>query len=278
MLSKARQAVGRLWEKVVRLWDKASNNQIVAATIAGVAVIAIVALYVDLKGGGQKRVVIAAASSKSPLRVEVQAKPLQFFDIAFDHDIGVPAANEGWASLHARGGVDNVKSFFELTLANRSTTPLTVTNIEAVVRKSRPAPIAWDGSQASQGGSGLEQFSAWLTSATPGTGVPVSQSGSGGTKLNGPPYFETNYISLRPGEIYQAAISIVSTVEGRELEYDFAISGNTAASPFTVTTSPSLLITRQPDYAHSYLHVSGRGNGENCWMAETPSLGLPHCP
>jgi hypothetical protein len=274
MLRKAQHAVDRLWEK-------ASNNQIVAGIVATVVGALLVAHL--LAGGDQKPLEIAAASSKSPLRVDVQSKPLPFFDVAFGHNIGMPAPNEGWASLRARGGVDNVNSLFELTLANRSATPLTVTNIEAVVLKSRPAPIAWDGFQFSQGSNGLAQFSAWLTSATPRTGVPVSQSGSGGAKLNGPPYFETHYISLRPGEIYQAAISITSTVEGRELEYDFVISGNTAASPFTVTTSPSLLITRRPIpyYTHRYLHLSGRGNAEDCWMVETPNLtnhGLPHCP
>lgn len=273
MLRNAQHTAGRLWEK-------ASNNPIVAGIVAGTVATVIGTLaVVYLTGGGQKRLEIAAASSKSPLRVDVQPKPLQFFDIAFDHNIGVPAPSESWASLHKRGGIDNVASRFELALANRSPAPLTVTNIEAVVLKSWPAPSAWDGSQFSQGGEGLAQFSAWLTSATPRTGVPLSQGDSGGTKLNGPPYFETHYISLQPGEIYQAAISIISTVDDRELEYGFVISGNTAASPFTVTTTPKLLITRRsgPSYAHSYLHISGRDNAEDCWIPETPDLGIPHC-
>jgi hypothetical protein len=272
MLSKARHEVGRLW-------GKASNNQIMAGIIAGVVLLVIGALYVDLTGGGQKRLEITVTSSKSPLRVDVQPKPEEFFDIAFDHNIGMPAANEGWASLHERGGIDNVASLFELTLANRSPTSLTVTNIEAVVFKSWPAPSAWDGTQASQGGNGLAQFSAWLTSATPRTGVPVSQSGSGGGKLNGPPYFETHYISLQPGEIYQAAITIISTVEDRELEYGFVVDGNTAASSFMVTTTPKQLITRGRFYAHNYVHVSGRDNTEACWIVETASdFGIAHCP
>lgn len=274
MLGKAQHAVGQVWEK-------ASNNQIVAGTLGGTFATVLGALVVvHLMGGGQKRLEILAASSKSPLRVDVQSEPPRFFDIAFDHNIGVPAPSEGWASLHKRGGIDNVSSLFELTLANRSPTPLTVTNIEAVVLKSWPAPSAWEGAQASQGGNGLAQFSAWLTSATPRTGVPLSQSGSGGAKLNGPPYFETHYISLRPGEIYQADITILSTVEGRELEYGFVISGNTAANPFTVTSTPKLLITRRlvPSYAHRYLHISGRTTAEDCWIVETPSLGIPTCP
>jgi hypothetical protein len=285
MLSKVQHVVGRAWEqasdnKIVagigQLWEKASNNQIVAGIVAGLVVAVVTVLL--LTGGGQKRLEIAAASSKSPLRVDVEPEPLKFFDIAFDHNIGMPGPNEGWTSLHERGGIDNVSSLFELTLANRSPVPLTVTNIEAVVLKSWPAPGAWDGSQFSQGGNGLAQFSAWLTSATPRTGVPVSQSDSGGAKLNGPPYFETHYISLQPGEIYQADISIVSTVGGRELEYDFAIAGNTAASSFTVTSTPKLLITRRRSFVHSYLHISGRDNAESCWIVETPDLGFPHCP
>ena len=287
MLRKARHEVGRLWGKagnsaivagIGRSWEKASNNQIMAGVVAGVALFVIGALYVDLTGGGQKRLEIAAASSRSPLRVDVQPKPKEFFDIAFDHNIGMPAPNEGWTSLHERGGIDDVASLFELTLANRSPTPLTVTNVEAVVLKSWPAPSAWDGTQASQGGDGLAQFSAWLMSATPRTGVPVSLSGSGGAKLNGPPYFETHYISLQPGEIYQAAITIISTVEDRELEYGFVVDGNTAASSFRVTTTPKLLITRRRFYAHSYVHVSGRKSTEDCWIVETYSLGIAHCP
>ncbi|HEV7938967.1 MAG TPA: hypothetical protein VGP18_13205 [Solirubrobacteraceae bacterium] len=271
MLHKVEHAVGQLW-------GKASDNAIVAGVVAtvvgGVIVAAIVAIPA---GSGQKHLEVAAVSSKSPLRVEVQPKPPQFFDIAFDRNIGMPAPSEGWASLRERGGIDNVTSLSELTLANRSAAPLTVTNIEAVVLKSRPAPSAWDGSQFSQGADGLTQFSAWLTSGAPHTGVAVS-GGGGGAKLNGPPYFETHYISLRPGEIYQAEITIISTVENRELEYDFAISGNTAASSFTVTTTPHLVITRRliPSYTHRYLHISS-GDESGCWIVEPTDVGFPHC-
>lgn len=273
MIRKVQHAIGRAWEK-------ASNNQIVAGIIAGVALLVIGGLYVDFTGGGQKRLAIAASSSRSPLRVDVRPESEEFFDIAFDHNIGMPAPTEGWVGLHDRGGVDNGASLVELTLANRSLAPLTVTNIEAVVFKSWPAPSAWDGAQASQGGNGLARFSAWLTSATPLAGVPVSESGTARGRLNGPPYFETHYISLQPGEIYQAAITIISTVENRELEYGFVISGNTAANSFTLSTTPNLLITRRivPSYAHRYTHVSGRSSTEDCWIVEIPDSGIAHCP
>jgi hypothetical protein len=289
MLREAKHTAGRLREKasnnplvagISRLWKNASKNQIVAGTIAGIVAGLVVAFITVqyLAGGSQERLEIAAASSKSPLRVAVQPEPLHFFDIAFDRDIGTPAPNEVWTSLHERGGIDDVASRIEVTLANRSATPLTVTNVEAVVLKSWPAPSAWDGSEASQGGEGLEQFSAWLTSATPRTGIPVSQSNGGGAKLNGPPYFETHYISLRPGEVYQATISIVSTVTGRELEYGFVIDGNTAASSFAVTTTPNLLITRRRFYTHNYMHISGGSDTESCWIVEKVELGIPRCP
>jgi hypothetical protein len=106
----------------------------------------------------------------------------------------------------------------------------------------------------------------------------VSLSGSGGTKLNGPPYFETHYLSLHPGEIYQAAITIISTVEDRELEYGFVVDGNTAASSFKITTTPKLLITRRRFYDYKYVHVSGRTNAENCWIVEASHLGIARCP
>ncbi len=131
----------------------------------------------------------------------------ELFDVAFDHDIGVPKVSEQWAALHARGGVDVNKTDFELTLANRSQLPLTVTNIEAEVLGSRPSPTAWEGYVFTQGGESIEKLTAILEDSSRGSATPLRSSEGSNPSSNGP-YFGSHIISLQPGEIYQAAITI----------------------------------------------------------------------
>jgi hypothetical protein len=274
----------RLWSSTVAKklgswWYTISHNPLLSALIAALMAGAVLAIVFGTSSSEH-----ASARSSTfagrPLRVGVREIPKKIFAIAFPRDIGKPAASETWAALHARGGVDIVKDPVELTLANRSSVRLTVTNVEVVVVRSQPTPAAWAGFEATQGSEGIQQFRAFLTSGSPGSSEPVSM---GGTGLNGPSYFRTHDVSLAPGEIYQAVVSVIGDAEGRELEYRFVVSGNTASNPFTVDTgsfrvagAPIHAANSPSHYPHEYTHVTGIST--ECWLASLPAHELPHCP
>jgi hypothetical protein len=272
-----KEKIGSSWpvKRLGSWWDTISHHPFWATLIAGL-IVAVVARLLLSSGAPQHASASSSASRTPPLRVAAQQLPQEIFAIALAHNIGTPAASETWVALHARGGVSVVKSAFELTLADRSTVPLTVTNVEAVVVRSEPAPKAWEGLEFTQGGEGIEQFRAFLTSGASGSAVPVSQGDTEeGEGLNGPPYFRTHDVSLTPGQIYQAAVTIVNTVEDRELQYRFVVSGNTASGPFTVETRSFRITGWRGHYAHRYWHVTE--GSRQCWMRMLPP-GMPHCP
>jgi hypothetical protein len=202
----------------------------------------------------------------------------ELFDVAFDHDIGVPKVSEQWAALHARGGVDVNSTDFELTLANRSQLPLTVTNIEAEVLGSRPSPNAWEGYVFTQGGEPIKKLTAILEDDSRGSTTPLRSSEGSNPSSNGA-YFEFHIISLQPGEIYQAAITIfVGENITRELQYRFDIAGNTASNGFSIHTPGSFRIApRMTSYVRKYWSLS-ENNLEHCWVPVIPLKALPRCP
>jgi hypothetical protein len=277
---KAKGLFRRSLEKVKRGWHRVSHHRLLTAVISGLVVAFFVAHGGPLFNSDPSTVPasISSASEASPLRVEFRPMASELFDVAFDHDIGVPKVSEQWAALHARGGVDVNSTDFELTLANRSQLPLTVTNIEAEVLGSRPSPIAWEGYVFTQGGEPIKKLTAILEDDSRGSTTPLRSSEGSNPSSNGP-YFESHIISLQPGEIYQAAITIyVGENITRELQYRFDIAGNTASNGFSIHTPGSFRIApRMTSYVRKYWSLS-ENNLEHCWVPVIPLKALPSCP
>jgi hypothetical protein len=259
-------------KKVKRWWDKASHHPFWSTLIAGLLVAAIVGLVSQISAsshGGTTSGVLESRSS--PLRAVFSSVGRELFAVAFPHDIGLPAASEQWPALHARGGIDVGRSDFLLTLSNRSRFPLTVTNIEAVVLRAEPPPTAWEGSAFSQGMEPLEGFNVTLDSESGGATAPAHSNRGGSYGPNGPSYFQSHDISLHPGEIYRATMTVL-TDERRELLYHFVISVTSANKEFAVDTSPARITNWEyKRYAHQYWSLGGR-----CWVRASdvfPSCG-----
>jgi hypothetical protein len=249
-------------------WDTVSHHPFWSALIALLVAAVIVALAESLYDAGH-----AADGQTNPLRVAFQAVAPPDFEIVFPRDIGMPASSEQWAALHARGGVDMGIAAFDMTLGNRSRAPLTITGIEAQVLTSEPMPNAWKGAVFTQGDQPIDTFLANLESASPGGTAPLHWAEGGVDSLDGPLFFKAHDISLQPGEVYQAVVTVfLKPSVARELHYRFDISGNTASGGFSVHTPGAFRITAfAGTYAHSYWSL-----GERCWVQVTP--GFPACP
>lgn len=267
---------------IARWWDVISHHPFWATLIAGLIAGLLVAAIIAHSGGlfsDSTSHAASPATNASPLRATFHPAATRLYAVAFDHDIGLPNASEQWQALHDRGGVDIGASAFHATLANRSAAPLTITNIEAVVRRIRLAPATSLALVYTQGAGALEDFAVALTDEQVGATAPFHQIGSGLTldPASAPLFFPSHNIALSSGEIYEAKVDVVAQVH-RELEYDFTISGNTAGSGFTYHTG-SFLIAGHPTitYPHEYWRVPYPGH--ECWVLATPSAPEePRCP
>ncbi len=261
------KGLGQWWERP--LW---------ATVIGGLIVAAVVAAATSLSSSSSRKLAAdsTGANRINPLQVEFKpVAPPFLFAIAFPYDIGLPAPSEQWATLSKRGGIDVGKSDFELTLANRSQLPLTITNIEAEVLESSAPPTEWEGSVFTQGVEGLDKFVATLASASPGSTAPLHLSeGKLGIPTT-PPFFTTHDISLQHGQIYQATVTVVTgTGIARQLQYRFSISGDTALGAFSVHAPGIFRITAPGStYTHEYWLL--KEGPTSCWV--TVSHGLPSC-
>lgn len=192
------------------------------------------------------------------------------FLVAFQRDVGKPAEGTGWRQLHEQGGVDVSASTFALTLTNRTQLPLAVTNIVAEVIASEPAPSGWLGGMFSQGVGNLDHYVASLESEASGDQAVFRLSEQSNGTYKSSPFFATRQITLKPGEIYDASVSIKTHI-ARELRYRFLVSGNTASESFTLDVSPKggyrLSGEREQKYAHTYgMSVAG------CWRTPAEEL------
>jgi hypothetical protein len=272
---------------IAHWWDIISHHPMWAALIAALLAAAIIAHSGNVFSNSSptSQPTDHPATSGHPLRVVFQPVASELFSIAFDHDIGVPKASEGWLALHARGGIDVGVSDFRLTLADQSGVPLTVTNIEAVVRRARPAPDKSLAYVYTQGAGTLEGFAVELGSEMENATALVHRYGEQ-SPTNGPvgnvitetaPFFRNHTITLAPHEIYEAKLE-VTTSHQNELEYDFVLSGNTSNHHIV--------------YRTGYFRISGWGQGfshypnryftlpphpGNCWARVTKSFA-PRCP
>lgn len=256
-----------------RWWDRVSHHPFWAALIAILVGAAIVAGFESVFSSGHAAG-STVVSSTNPLRVAFQAVAPPDFEIAFPYDIGLPAASEQWAALHARGGIDIGQADFDVTLANRSQLPLTITNIEARILASEAAPTAWHGAVFTQGDEPIDTLVANLESASTGSTAPLHWAPGGIASLSGPLFFKSHDISLQPGEVHQTVITaFVKASVAQELRYRFDISGNTANGSFSVRT-PSFRITA---FANAYAHSYWTLQLGHCWVVAT-SGGFPRCP
>jgi hypothetical protein len=186
----------------------------------------------------------------TPLRVAISPVAPEIFSVAFTDDPGVPSESMGWEDLIEKGGVDIWSSLFEITLANRSTRPITVTDIHAEVIDSGPAPRAAHAYKFTQGDGPLGLFAVRIASADEGSvgRFYEVEDGTPGWRAEPPrePYFETRYISLEPGEIYEASISVEAEPEAL-IEYRFVFSGATPSSEFATRDSTTRRISGLKD-------------------------------
>ncbi len=275
--------------KLTDLWEKVSQHPLWAAVLAALIAAAIIAHAGGLFTPAAQTTPPSIAAvrhppvTKSPLRVAFTPVAPPLFATAFARTIGVPSSSEGWEALHHRGGIDVGESDFRLTLANRSAAPLTITNLEAIVRSATPAPVATLAAMFTQGAAQIEEFSAELANATVGAHSPLhrERSDEGSMDPNTSPRFFTNHIiALKPGEIYEAKLAVISHVH-RDLGYRWLIAGNSAAGGFSEESSTTFHIAGTQSahkYAREYWLIP-KPRESFCWIAAHKfGSDLPVCP
>jgi hypothetical protein len=282
----------QLKRRLARWWDAVSHHPLWAALIAALLAGGIAAHSDGVFGGdstpdthGATRKPTDTKSQAHPLRVAFDQVAPVIYSVAFSSPTGLPSQSEEWASLHRRGAVDVGQSNFRLTLANQTSAPLTVTNIEAVVYGSKSAPTGTVASVFTQGSGTLEEFSVELASNAKGATAQFHRQEP--TELPtespsiAPAFFHSHYIRVPPHDIYEAAVSVITTVYG-QVEYSFVVTGATASSGFSYHLAPRFAIARyesQSEFARSYWWLPKTSSGGPCWIAQyAPSDGQqPRC-
>ena len=284
--AKDKKGIGRWWNTI-------SHHPLWAALIATLLAGGIAAHSGGVFGGGAPDAHSAARKSRNTknqtrlLRVAFDQVAPGIYSVAFGNPISLPNPSEDWASLHRRGGVDVGESNFRLTLANQTAAPLTVTNIEAVVDGSAPAPTGALASVYTQGASLLEEFGVELTSDAIGTTAQFHRQEptetSAGSPSVAPAFFHSHYIRVPPHDLYEAKVSVVSTVD-RRVEYGFVVTGDSARGSFSYRLAPRFTIAQyaqkaRTKFVHSYWWLP-HALGGPCWIAPyEPTNGKePRCP
>jgi hypothetical protein len=190
----------------------------------------------------------AAPSGAHSLRLSVTPKDPGFFKVAFAHDPGLPPETATYLDLIRGGGVDVNESTSRVTLGNRSDKPLSITDVHIEVVGVKRPPRAAYAYMFTQGDAHIGAFE-----------VPLHQQKAGATAnlykvvqgMHGPdPFFSHHYVSLAPGEIYEADVTVTTLYMPEQLvDYRFVVSGSTADKPFTIASK-------------TIGHVSGLGHGE----------------
>jgi hypothetical protein len=190
------------------------------------------------KGSGGDANVRDKATS-SPLRTQFSLSDPGIFYVAFEHDPGLPPENAGWQDLIRRGGVDVYSSLFKVTLANRSDEPLTIRDIHVKLVGSVPPPTGAYAYAFTQGGGSLGQFAVRMNRTKPGAVLKLYKvvDDEPGWARDPPdkPFFDGNYISLQPGEIYEATILVRAEAPNqRMVSYRFVVAGSTPRRSFAI--------------------------------------------
>lgn len=258
---------------------------------------------VSCVGGGAvvQGTVNCASITKEPfgqLRATIVLADPGVFHLAFSKDVGLPPENTGWQELHDEGGVDVHTALFKATLANRSEKPVTVRDIHTELVRSDPPPTGSLAYIYAQGDGPVSQFAARITSAAPKSRAELFKLGDGppgwANDPPDPPFFREHFISLRPGEIYEATITVQTELsEPRMVSFHFVISGSTPERGFTITDHGSYRLSglvddrlESPRYDHYYVDgYLAHAASSTCpslevkqWFAEPREPILTHCP
>jgi hypothetical protein len=156
-----------------------------------------------------------------------------FYQVVFRRDIGLPTPANGWATLHAGGGIDVGRSKFRFTFANRSGTPLSITDVHTQVLGRASPPTGSLAGVYTQGDEALKDFFVQLDNPTPGSTAALHRARSGSFSAAATPFFQANDISLRPGEIYQGTVTVMTNVDAAP-RYRFVVVGQTAGGSFSI--------------------------------------------
>jgi hypothetical protein len=230
------------------------------------------------------------------LRVSLTQTALQLYDVAFARDIGVPPDGTAWQTLHDEGGTDVYNSTTRMMLTNRSSKPMSITDIHVeIVGTETPARVS-EASVYTQGDMPLKQFAVPIKGDQAGATAPFYHVNENGTPTYqteppDPPFFQDHTISLGPGEIYNAGITVQTLVDDAQtIDYRFVIKGSTADQPFQRTTKVQQVSSFTgggdgPRYEHTYIlgylkWAKGMG-----WCPDVPlhewsasPVGTARCP
>jgi len=215
--------------------------------------IALMSLLLALLPSSQQ----GASAARKGLRIDLQPTAPELFHLAFDKKLSLPSVDEGWKELHRRGGIDVNSSHFRMILTNESTHPITVFNVHAEILGSEEMPhgtFAW---AYSQGSEGLDHLFALLPNGRQGSVsriYPVSANGRPETGQT--PYFQREYVSLEPGEVFPTTLTVQAETP-RTITYRLVAEGESANRRFVVRSAPQRLVGRfedryQQDFAHYY--------------------------
>jgi hypothetical protein len=202
----------------------------------------------------------------TPLRAIFMPTASPDFSVAFERDIGLPAPSVGWDQLHASGGTDIGYSNFRFTFSNRSSVPLSISDIHAQVLSGLPAPTGSEASVFTQGDQPVESFLVRLDSAAPASTAAVYRTNADGA-VQRDAFFQRHVISLQPGEIYQGMMTVRADVSGA-VRYRFVVAGQTPSASFR-TTIPDV-------YAISGRRPTWKGYGHHYWTLDECKQSVGH--
>lgn len=200
----------------------------------------------------------SAAGNGGGLRLDLRPTAPDLFTLAFEDELPLPQADEGWGELHRRGGIDVGRSHFRMILANEGPRPVSILSIQAEVLGSQPTPDGTIAHQYSQGDEGIDRFLAFLPNDRKGSVADIYAPGRGTvdrSKLNSKtPFFASTYVLLRPGEVYPAALTIEADTQ-RTITYRLVAEGESADQRFVVRSRPYRLVG---DFEDPYQEQFGR--------------------
>jgi hypothetical protein len=231
-----------------------------------------------------------ADAGEGKLRFSIRPTAPELFHVALKRPISLPAPREGWAQLRRRGGIDVGDSHFHLVLANEGSEPISILDIHAEALASEPMPHGTDALKASQGDEELGQLTALLPNGTGGSVGPLYDSSARAVEPSElgrvPSYFETEYILLKPGEVYPATLSVKADTP-RTITYRMVAEGETAERKFTVRTRAQRLVGRFEDpsqrrfaryYQKGYLPTDCTPTPDNPWVDARNTARSKACP
>jgi hypothetical protein len=177
------------------------------------------------------------------LEFSMRQVPRELFHLAFYKPIPLPRPKEDSSQLRRRGGVEVGEDNFRMILADRGTEPISVLSVRLEVLGSAPRPEGTMAYEFSQGAEGVGHLTATIARARRGAIAHLYESSRAPSdpaqRKTTPPYFETTYILLRPGEAYPGSLTVRAEPH-RLIHFRFVAEGRSAGHRF---------VRRSPVYA-----------------------------